>query len=138
MSMGTTRPDGAIKVIHPRGGNNDDEGRLTCHVAPEAEPTPGVGVGTSNGTGRLDGLWTGCPYRLGGHGQVATESGTVDGAAFENYSAALRPTGLTFMVGLWASDGVERPPRYQSKARIKGFHLVGARSTFSHVGDTII
>ncbi len=53
---------------------------------------------------------------MGGHGQVATESGRVDGKAFKNYSAALTPTGLTSMVGLRASGGVKRPPGYQSKA----------------------
>jgi len=84
MSAGATRPDGAVKAVRPRGGDDVDGGRLACRVAPDAEPSPGVGADTSNGTGCLGGLWRGRPYRLGGHGQVPMESGRVDGEAFEN------------------------------------------------------
>ena len=137
-STGMTSTHGTIKAVHPRGGDDVDGGRPTCQVAEEAEPSPGVGADTSNGTRCLDMLWRGRPYRLGAYRRIAIETGRVDGEAFENYSAALPATGLMFMVGLRACDGVMRPPRYQSKAKIKGFHLVSPRGTFSHVGDTII
>ncbi len=83
-STGTTRSDGPIKDVHQQGGNDVDRGCPTCHVATKAESLPVVGDNTSNNMGCLDGLWRGCLYRLGGHGQVAMESKRVVEEVIEN------------------------------------------------------
>jgi len=91
-----------------------------------------------NSTPPSDRLSMGRRYRLGAYGRVVIESRGVGRAAFENQGATPGPTSLTFMVGRRASDGVMKPPRYRSKAHIKGFHLLSANKYLKHVGSTII
>ena len=80
----------------------------------------------------------GRPVLFASLGRAVVENGRVVEAALKICSAGRWATGLTFMVGLRALDGVRRPLRYQSKAKIKGFHLVIPGGTFPHVEGSII